>query len=111
MSVLEAGWHGLKLEATRADDTASYMTSVGVCAYPAVEDFSTLPDATEWTVFGDAYWDAAGWLEITGNELNRKGRLGDDRLQPRQDSQVQGICGIGVIAGSIIETGVQIHVP
>ena len=35
------------------------------------EDFAVLSD--QWRLFGDAFWDEGGWIDVTGNESFKKG--------------------------------------
>lgn len=41
------------------------------CGGLVTEDFQE--DPIDWTPYGDAIWDPAGWLEMTGVSMNRKG--------------------------------------
>ncbi len=64
---LPAGWHDIEVEAVQGAATAVDLATLGVCAWPALEDFATGASVAGWTLFGNAAWDPAGWLEITGN--------------------------------------------
>jgi len=66
LTPLEPGWHALTLMATRGEDTATYAISLGLCEDPPPEGFSTAPDPALWSLYGNAYWDSNGWIEITG---------------------------------------------
>ena len=35
-----------------------------------IEDFAVLSD--QWRLFGDAFWDEGGWIDVTGNELPKR---------------------------------------
>jgi hypothetical protein len=74
---LQAGVHQLTLDVTHPGSGADGTDTVelGVCRWPAFEDFTTDPTGGDWTVFGDAYWDPQGWLEITGNAESRAGSI------------------------------------
>ncbi len=43
------------------------------CDWSAVENFD-VPNA-DWKLYGNATWDAGGWLELTGNMQTRKGAV------------------------------------
>ncbi len=43
------------------------------CLQTFNESFNTAPE--NWTILGDATWDARGWLEMTGNQGGRKGAV------------------------------------
>jgi hypothetical protein len=76
---LSAGLHELTLTASHASAVrdAEDTVTLGICQWPAFEDFSTDPTLTngDWTVYGDAYWDPQGWLEVTGNTTSREGQI------------------------------------
>ncbi|MFO7735837.1 MAG: hypothetical protein R6W70_06425 [bacterium] len=51
---------------------------LGICKYPfgEVQTFDSESMEDGWVYVGDAYWDSDesnGWLELTGNEKNKKG--------------------------------------
>lgn len=76
MASLSAGRHRLRMEVTDPDGVSvSAETDVEVCAWPALEDFSSDPTGTTWRTYGDAYWDPRGFLEVTGNEPSRAGHI------------------------------------
>lgn len=60
---------------------------ITVCADQLTEDFTTQP--ANWTAHGDAYWDANGWMEMTGIAQGRKGAVYNI-----QDSISQGAASI-----------------
>jgi hypothetical protein len=74
---LSAGVHRLTLQARHpgTNTRASAETDLGICQWPAFEDFTNDPTGGDWQVFGDAYWDPQGWLEITGNAQSRAGSI------------------------------------
>lgn len=85
---------------------------VAVCALEVSEDFdAALPPA--WTLFGDASWDVGGFLEMTGNAMDRRGAVynGEEYISSgtvsiRFDIQTGGGSGSGAdgFAVSIVET-------
>lgn len=80
-----AGFHVATVTAVAPDGKqASVPVEVGICSWPPLEDFSTSVIGNGWIVFGDATWDASGWLEITGNAQSRAGALYkvDRRINP-----------------------------
>ncbi len=44
-----------------------------VCGRRIEEDFSVFPE--NWTLFGDAYWDDSGWLEMTDIQMGQAGAV------------------------------------
>jgi hypothetical protein len=46
-----------------------------VCASQVLQNFDQSLDPAEWKVFGDAYWDSAGWLEMTGVSQGKNGAI------------------------------------
>jgi hypothetical protein len=73
---LTAGMHTLTLTAFHPNgDPVSDEVQLGVCQWPAFQDFSTDPTGGDWMVFGDAHWEPQGWLEITGNVQSRAGSI------------------------------------
>ena len=40
------------------------------------ESFDMMP--VNWTMYGDAFWDQRGWLEMTGNDNGQKGAVYND---------------------------------
>lgn len=75
LTSLAPGWHSLTLRATRGQEVVDYYLSVGLCLVQPVQSFSTEPDPSLWTLYGDAYWDPSGWVEITGNQPSRGGQI------------------------------------
>lgn len=74
---LSEGWHTVSLTVTNPSGyTAVAELAVGVCTWdwPGAT-FGTDLQSDAWRVFGDAYWDPGGWLEMTGNAQNRKGAI------------------------------------
>ena len=84
-AVLSPGWHDLTVEvrnpAGRYDEDTE---AVGICEWAAAHDFDTNISGSGWQIFGDAYWDPGGWLEMTGNSQSRQGAifLTDERINP-----------------------------
>ena len=71
------GTHIIVLEVENPDaDVASDELSLGVCTYGIMESFDApLAAGGDWTVYGDAFWDPGGWLEMTGNVQGKKGAI------------------------------------
>ncbi len=72
---LSAGNHVLTLTATHPEhaDVVEELY-LGVCAWPEVETFDDASLAG-WSLYGDAVWDAGGWLEITTNAQSKSGHI------------------------------------
>jgi hypothetical protein len=75
LTALEPAWHFLTLKATRGEEVADYSISLGLCEDPPIETFSTSPDPSLWSLYGNAHWDANGWIEITGNATGSAGQI------------------------------------
>lgn len=60
---------------TRGACDATTSTPVLVCQESISEDFNVPPNSAEWTLFGDAAWDAGGWLEMTGLAQGQQGAV------------------------------------
>ncbi|MBI4510977.1 MAG: hypothetical protein HY698_15190 [Deltaproteobacteria bacterium] len=74
-TTLAPGYHTITLTA-RAPSAAPAQKSIviGICTWTSVASFdSDLPSG--WTIFGHAYRDSRGWLEMTGNLTGRKGAI------------------------------------
>lgn len=75
---LTAGWHTLSLYATTAHGlTQSSNITLGVCEKrgPSSTFDHDLNSNSPWHIYGDAYWDPQGWLEMTGIEQSHKGAI------------------------------------
>ena len=71
-----AGNQSVTLTVTNPDgDEKVADISLGICTYGDVESFDQPLSGGDWTVYGDAYWDAGGWLEMTGNLQGKKGAI------------------------------------
>jgi hypothetical protein len=75
LTPLDPGWHSLTLMATRGEDIETYVISLGLCEDPPPESFSTSPDPALWSLYGNAYWDSNGWIEITGIGEGSEGQI------------------------------------
>lgn len=51
--------------------------TIGMCANKIAESFDAKPTGKIWKTFGDAYWEAGGWLEMTGNVKSKQGAFYD----------------------------------
>lgn len=83
--VLSPGPHQLTFEAANPTGvSAQTSVSVGVCSWGSPQSFDTKLDGAKWQIFGDAYWDAGGWLEMTGNAQSKFGKIWNisDFIQP-----------------------------
>ena len=58
------------------DGLCSETTEVDLvfCQYEVSDDFSSLDEVT-WKMFGSSYWDANGWLEMTGTGQGQRGAV------------------------------------
>lgn len=54
---------------------ASASVDIGVCTWGEPETFSEALSTIGWTVYGDAFWEPQGWLEMTGNAGGKKGAI------------------------------------
>jgi hypothetical protein len=72
---LPPGWHSLTLRATRGEEVVDYAISLGLCEESPLETFGTSPDPSLWSLYGNAYWDANGWIEITGVGTGSAGQI------------------------------------
>lgn len=74
--VLSPGAHQIALEvANPTGVSAQAAVGVGVCSWQTPQSFDTQLDGAKWQIFGDAYWDAGGWLEMTGNAQSKFGKI------------------------------------
>lgn len=73
---LAGGAHEIRLVATDPDDhRASAVLPIGICTWEAPETFDAEIEGTGWVVYGDAYWDPSGWLEMTGPVGSQHGAI------------------------------------
>jgi hypothetical protein len=73
---LTPGVHTLTLTArTPAGEEATAEVEVQICDYEPAFTFDAGIGTGDWRLYGDAYWDAGGWIEITGVSTNRKGGI------------------------------------
>ena len=85
INTLVAGYHRIVLKAESslgvvAEDTIQ----IGLCNWTEATDFDETLDETRWKVYGNAYRDDRGWLEMTGNLQGKKGAIFNvvDRINP-----------------------------
>jgi hypothetical protein len=80
---LSPGWHDISLSVAQDGTEVTDDYPVGICTWPDLETFDTGIPAG-WTLFGDAYWDPSGWLEVTGIETSRAGQIykTDEKIDP-----------------------------
>jgi hypothetical protein len=84
-AALSAGWHDITLEVTNPAGQYDEDTElVGICEWADPHSFDTNISGSGWQIFGDAYWDTGGWLEMTGNMQSKHGAiyLTDERINP-----------------------------
>jgi hypothetical protein len=82
---LEPGYHDIALEVSNPDEQrATARRRVGICSLGRPETFDTELDSDHWRIYGDAFWDPGGWLEMTGLQMGRKGAIYNisDRVSP-----------------------------
>lgn len=77
LGALSPGNHALTVTATSPSSGASdeALVLLGVCTFPEVQTFDDASALGGWSLFGNAYLDAGGWLEITGNAGSRSGHI------------------------------------
>jgi len=49
--------------------------TVGVCTYGQVNTFDAGTVGPDWKIYGDAFFDPGGWLEMTGNAPSKHGAI------------------------------------
>ena len=76
VDTLSPGFHliSLRVESDRFDRFQS-VVRVGICMFEPPVDFNEDLDPAEWAVYGDAFRDPGGWLEMTGLQMGRKGAI------------------------------------
>ena len=85
VSNLSPGMHGITLEVEDPDGLKAWaMVTVSICTWSAPETFDADVTGASWKVYGDAYWDEGGWLEMTGDLIDREGAIYNvvDRVAP-----------------------------
>ena len=63
-----------RLESSEGLCPESVSTELIFCQHEVSDDFSTL-DEVSWKMFGSSYWDANGWLEMTGTAQGQRGAV------------------------------------
>ncbi len=84
-SSLSKGVHTVYLYVTDSSGTVTVATVlVGICGWDLLDDFESEIDTSNWLLHRDAYRDARGWLEMTGNAQGKKGAIFNigQELQP-----------------------------
>ncbi|MBR58250.1 MAG: hypothetical protein CMH54_09535 [Myxococcales bacterium] len=85
-STLSAGAHAISVKLMNPlDQEAIDAIDLDVCSWQQpTESFDTNIDGSQWQIYGDAYWDAGGWLEMTGLVQGQKGAIYNtvDIVQP-----------------------------
>jgi len=73
---LSAGEHTITMIAlSPTGESKEDSIALGICAMGLPETFdSPLPEDV-WPTYGDAYWDAEGWLDMTGNAKDKQGAM------------------------------------
>jgi len=76
VDTLTLGWHTITLEVQNPDEaTGSDTVVMGICSWGSPDTFDVDVEGAGWNVYGDAYWDPGGWLEMTGLYQSRKGAI------------------------------------
>ena len=75
-SSLSSGWHDMTLDvANPAADRASETVPIAICECSDPETLSADITGAGWQIYGDAYWDPGGWLEMTDRKTFREGPI------------------------------------
>ena len=73
---LSEGRHRLELVATNPlGQSANDLIDIGICSWGVPEAFDADIESTNWRIYGDAYWDEGGWLEMTGLGTGKRGAI------------------------------------
>ena len=73
---LSPGQHQIVLEVLNPTKVSAQTSiAIGVCSWSEPVSFDTQLDGAKWQIYGDAYWDAGGWLEMTGNAAGKFGKI------------------------------------
>ena len=73
---LSPGQHTISLTVTELSGLQAVDSiSLGVCSWGQPDTFDTAVTGGKWKVYGDAYFDPGGWLEMTGNAQSKKGAI------------------------------------
>ncbi|MCP4678992.1 MAG: hypothetical protein GY854_26580, partial [Deltaproteobacteria bacterium] len=84
-STLSEGYHTISLEITSPDNEQNSATTIiGICTWGDPETFDADLTGSKWKIYGDAYWDTGGWLEMTGDFQNMQGAIFNvvDKVNP-----------------------------
>ena len=76
-SSLSAGMHLITVTVVNPQgQTASDSLDQPICSWAQpTESFDTNLEGTGWKIYGDAFWDPGGWLDMTGNLTSKKGAI------------------------------------
>ena len=70
------GWHKLSAIVINPDNEEyAEEIEIGLCSYGQPEAFDAGLVDPSWKVYGDAYFDNDGWLEMTGNSQGKHGAI------------------------------------
>lgn len=73
---LSPGQHQIVLDVFNPTKVSAQTSiAVGVCSWSEPVSFDTKLDGAKWQIYGDAYWDVGGWLEMTGNAQSKFGKI------------------------------------
>lgn len=73
---LSEGRHRLELVATNPlGQSANDLIDIGICSWGVPEAFDADIESSNWQIYGDAYWDEGGWLEMTGLGTGKRGAI------------------------------------
>jgi hypothetical protein len=72
----QPGWHTLKATVKNpAGEEFIEEIDLGICSYGTAETFDAGTIGADWKIYGDAYFDNGGWLEMTGNAKGKHGAI------------------------------------
>lgn len=74
-TALTPGVHQLSFIARLGELVTTEVVEVAICRQVELEDFSTDPTGETWTAYGDATWNAEGYLQITNIDQSQGGHL------------------------------------
>lgn len=76
LAKLSPGQHTISLTVTEPSGVSAVSSiSIGVCSWSKPDTFDTVVSGSKWKIYGDAYFDPGGWLEMTGNAQSKKGQI------------------------------------
>jgi len=85
VTLTKPGWHKLTAIVTNpAGEEFTEEIEIGLCSFGQPETFDAGMVDPSWKVYGDAYFDNGGWLEMTGNLQGKHGAIYNigDKVNP-----------------------------